>query len=81
MIFRLFHMHGIESVNNIHFISRLPPFSPPLLSPPLSPFLKEIIQGLFDNGFMSIEIPEEYGGVGAGFTACCLVIEEYVVSA
>jgi len=35
-----------------------------------------IIQGLFDNGLMGIEIPEEYGGVGAGFTTACLCIEE-----
>ncbi|KAJ1536993.1 hypothetical protein HK096_005524, partial [Nowakowskiella sp. JEL0078] len=37
---------------------------------------KEIIQGLFDNGLMSIETPIEYGGSGASFTSAILVIEE-----
>lgn len=35
-----------------------------------------IQQGLFENGLMAIEIPEEYGGVGANFTTSCLCIEE-----
>ena len=35
-----------------------------------------IIQALFDQGLMGIEIPEEYGGVGASFTTACLCIEE-----
>lgn len=36
----------------------------------------EVIAGLFENGLMSIEIPQEYGGVGANFTTSCLCIEE-----
>lgn len=36
----------------------------------------EIIKGLFDNGFMGIEIPQDYGGSGASFTSAILVIEE-----
>ena len=35
-----------------------------------------LIKELFDAGFMGIEIPEEYGGVGASFTSALLVIEE-----
>lgn len=36
----------------------------------------EVIAGLFANGLMAIEIPEEHGGVGANFTTSCLAIEE-----
>merc|ERR1719386_377476 len=36
----------------------------------------DLIQSLFENGLMGIEIPEEYGGVGASFTTSCVVIEE-----
>eukprot|EP00934_Nitzschia_sp_Nitz4_P003499 Nitzschia sp. Nitz4//scaffold134_size62860//61858//62919//NITZ4_006341-RA/size62860-processed-gene-0.41-mRNA-1//1//CDS//3329535535//3489//frame0 len=36
----------------------------------------EIIQSLFDQGFMGMEIPEEYGGAGLNFTSACLVVEE-----
>jgi len=36
----------------------------------------EVIQGLFDHGFMGMEIPEEYGGSGMNFTSACLVVEE-----
>ncbi|KAH9808731.1 acyl-CoA dehydrogenase/oxidase [Melampsora americana] len=36
----------------------------------------EIIKGLFKNGFMGIEIGEEFGGSGASFTSAILVIEE-----
>lgn len=35
-----------------------------------------IIDGLFEQGFMSIEIPEEYGGTGSNFTSMVTVIEE-----
>jgi short/branched chain acyl-CoA dehydrogenase len=35
-----------------------------------------IIQGLFQQGFMGIEIPSQYGGVGASFLASCLAVEE-----
>eukprot|EP00966_Prymnesium_polylepis_P185161 4291503-Prymnesium_polylepis.1 len=35
-----------------------------------------LIQGLFDAGFMGVEIGEEYGGVGSSFTSALLVIEE-----
>ncbi|KAE9034510.1 Short/branched chain specific acyl-CoA dehydrogenase [Phytophthora rubi] len=36
----------------------------------------EVIQGLFDNGLLSVEIPMEYGGVGASFMSLILTIEE-----
>lgn len=36
----------------------------------------EILQSLFDQGFMGMEISEEYGGAGLSFTSACLVIEE-----
>jgi len=36
----------------------------------------EIVQGLFDHGFMGMEIPEEYKGSGMNFTSACLVVEE-----
>eukprot|EP01134_Creolimax_fragrantissima_P008515 CFRG8515T1 len=35
-----------------------------------------VIQGLFDNGLMGIEIEKEYGGTGSTFVAACLVVEE-----
>uniref|UniRef100_A0A7S1CX26 Short/branched chain specific acyl-CoA dehydrogenase, mitochondrial n=1 Tax=Cyclophora tenuis TaxID=216820 RepID=A0A7S1CX26_CYCTE len=35
-----------------------------------------ILQDLFDNGFMGMEIPEEYGGSELSFTSACLVVEE-----
>lgn len=38
--------------------------------------IQDIIKGLFDNGLMAVEIPEEYGGVGANFVSSCIVIEE-----
>jgi len=37
---------------------------------------KEVLDALFENGFMGIEAPEEYGGAGLGFTAACLAVEE-----
>ena len=36
----------------------------------------EIINSIFQQGLMGIEIPEKYGGVGASFTTACLCIEE-----
>jgi len=36
----------------------------------------EILSGLFSQGFMGLEVPEEYGGSGLSFTAACLAIEE-----
>lgn len=36
----------------------------------------EVVQGLFDHGFMGMEIPEEYGGSGMNFTSAILVVEE-----
>jgi len=36
----------------------------------------EIIRGLFEGGFMGVEVAEEFGGSGASFTAALLVIEE-----
>ena len=35
-----------------------------------------ILKNLFAQGFMGLEIPEEYGGSGLSFTAACLAIEE-----
>jgi len=35
-----------------------------------------ILQDLFAQGFMGLEIPEDHGGSGLGFTAACLTIEE-----
>jgi alkylation response protein AidB-like acyl-CoA dehydrogenase len=35
-----------------------------------------IIQELFDNGYMGLEVPEKDGGSALSFTAACLVIEE-----
>lgn len=36
----------------------------------------EVIHSLFVNGFMGMEIPEEFGGAGMNFTSACLVVEE-----
>lgn len=36
----------------------------------------EVVSQLFENGFMGIEAPAEYGGVGLSFTAACLAVEE-----
>ena len=36
----------------------------------------EVIQGLFDAGFMGVEIAEKYNGCGSSFTSALLVIEE-----
>ena len=35
-----------------------------------------VLRGLFDNGFMGVEIDEEYGGAGLNFTSSLLVVEE-----
>ncbi|KAF8427715.1 acyl-CoA dehydrogenase [Tirmania nivea] len=35
-----------------------------------------VIEGLFENGLMGIEIPEEFGGAGMGFGASIVAIEE-----
>ncbi|KAF5104239.1 hypothetical protein DV451_000847 [Geotrichum candidum] len=35
-----------------------------------------IVQGMFDNGLMGIETPEQYGGAEASFTSAILVVEE-----
>ncbi|KAI9224100.1 acyl-CoA dehydrogenase/oxidase [Blastocladiella britannica] len=35
-----------------------------------------VFQGLFDQGFMGIEVPEEFGGAGSSFTSAIVVIEE-----
>ena len=37
---------------------------------------QEIIDGLFESGFMGVENSVEHGGAGAGFMSSCLVIEE-----
>ncbi len=36
----------------------------------------ELIKQIFEMGFMGIETPEEYGGVGSSFTMACLAVEE-----
>jgi len=36
----------------------------------------EILQSLFANGLMGMEIPEEYGGSGMNFTSACIAVEE-----
>lgn len=36
----------------------------------------EIIKELFENGFMGIEIDEEYGGTGSNFMTTILAVEE-----
>uniref|UniRef100_A0A8R1DVB6 Short/branched chain specific acyl-CoA dehydrogenase, mitochondrial n=1 Tax=Caenorhabditis japonica TaxID=281687 RepID=A0A8R1DVB6_CAEJA len=35
-----------------------------------------VIQGVFDNGFMGMEVPEKYGGPGYSFFDTILVVEE-----
>lgn len=35
-----------------------------------------ILKGLFENGFMGIEIPQEYGGAGSNFMTSILAVEE-----
>ena len=35
-----------------------------------------VVEGLFEQGLMGVEIPEEYGGAGMGFTAAVVGIEE-----
>lgn len=37
---------------------------------------KDILDGLFANGLMGVEIEKEYGGTGSTFVASCLVVEE-----
>ena len=35
-----------------------------------------VVEALFEQGLMGIEIPEEYGGAGMNFTAAIVAIEE-----
>ena len=35
-----------------------------------------VVEQLFEQGLMGIEVPEEYGGAGMGFTAAIVAIEE-----
>uniref|UniRef100_A0A8C4Q6Q6 Short/branched chain specific acyl-CoA dehydrogenase, mitochondrial n=1 Tax=Eptatretus burgeri TaxID=7764 RepID=A0A8C4Q6Q6_EPTBU len=35
-----------------------------------------VIKGLFENGLMGVEIPEEFGGAGSNFFCSVLVVEE-----
>lgn len=35
-----------------------------------------LIKSLFDNGFMGVEIPEEYGGSGCNFMTSIITVEE-----
>ncbi|KAJ6262068.1 hypothetical protein Dda_2872 [Drechslerella dactyloides] len=37
---------------------------------------KTVLEGLFEQGLMSVEIEEEYGGSGMGFTSAIVAIEE-----
>ncbi|XP_023415570.1 short/branched chain specific acyl-CoA dehydrogenase, mitochondrial isoform X2 [Loxodonta africana] len=37
---------------------------------------KSVIQGLFQQGLMGIEVDPKYGGTGASFFSCVLVVEE-----
>lgn len=36
----------------------------------------DVVEALFEQGVMGIEAPSDYGGVGLGFTAACLAVEE-----
>lgn len=35
-----------------------------------------VVKAMFENGFMGVETPEEYGGAGASFTSAIIVVEE-----
>jgi len=37
---------------------------------------REIIDAMFEQGLMGIEVPAEFGGVGLNFTAACIAVEE-----
>ena len=37
---------------------------------------RSIVEGLFEQGLMSVEIEEDFGGSGMGFTAAIVAIEE-----
>jgi len=37
---------------------------------------QSVLDGLFECGFMGMEIPEEFGGSSLNFTSACLVVEE-----
>jgi len=37
---------------------------------------QEVIRGMFENGFLGVETPAEYGGAGSSFMSACLVVEE-----
>ncbi len=39
-------------------------------------FRRELFQALADNGFCGIPVPEEYGGLGLGYTELTVVLEE-----
>jgi acyl-CoA dehydrogenase len=39
-------------------------------------FPRESMKVLAENGLLGVQIPEEYGGAGAGMLAMCLVVEE-----
>ena len=36
----------------------------------------DILQSLFDQGYMGMEVPPEHGGSGLSFTSACLAVEE-----
>ena len=37
---------------------------------------KDILQGMFDNGLLGVEVDQEHGGAGGSFMSSCLVVEE-----
>ena len=37
---------------------------------------KEIVDSLFANGLMGMEIPVDHGGSGMNFTSACVAVEE-----
>ena len=39
-------------------------------------FEPDLIRGLFEAGFMGVEVDEKYGGCGSSFTSALLVVEE-----
>jgi alkylation response protein AidB-like acyl-CoA dehydrogenase len=40
------------------------------------PFDRELWKGLAEMGFLGVVIPEEHGGLGAGYLELCVVAEE-----
>ena len=40
------------------------------------PFDRDLWKGLADQGFLGVAVPEEYGGLGAGYLELCVIAEE-----